>query len=490
MLLHSLLHQYDPNFDRSALPDLEILGIREDSRLIRTGDLFVARQGTQTDGLKFVESAHARGAVAVVTPRQTPNLPLPQIVLPDPGAASILAHIYHNHPSRRFKVIGVTGTNGKTTTTYLIRHLLNTHAQRCGLIGTVEIDDGANPVEATMTTPGAVEIADLMAAMRGHSCKACAVETSSHALEQGRVAGVHFAAAGFTNLSGDHLDYHGTMPRYAAAKAKLFRMLDQNAVAAVNANEPYSPTMLKDCRAKIIRWGFTHSADYRATDIAINAQGSHFILTTPDGSAEIHTNLIGRYNIENALCAAALVCETMALTVHQVAAGLTNAPSAPGRLQSVRCGQKFAVLVDYAHSDDALENVLSALRPLTRGKLRVVFGCGGDRDRSKRPRMAAVAERLADCVYVTSDNPRTENAAAIIDEILAGFSDPSAKCALVESDRRKAIRKAVADSNDGDILLLAGKGHENYQIVGNIRHHFDDVEEARRALQQPAAAPA
>jgi UDP-N-acetylmuramoyl-L-alanyl-D-glutamate--2,6-diaminopimelate ligase len=237
---------------------------------------------------------------------------------------------------------------------------------------------------------------------------------------------------------------------------------------------------VRDCPARVVRFGFGPEADYRAADVASTAQGTNFILLAPDGRAQVRMPLIGKHNIENVLLAAALVGEAIGLTVHQIAAGLRDAMGAPGRLQAVRAGQEFAVLVDYAHTDDALANVLRALRPLTRGKLRVMFGCGGDRDRTKRPRMAAVAQRMADAVYVTSDNPRTEEPRAIIEEICAGFTGGAR--AVVEADRRAAIERVLGDAGAGDVVLLAGKGHENYQIVGAMKHHFDDVEEAMRVL--------
>jgi UDP-N-acetylmuramoyl-L-alanyl-D-glutamate--2,6-diaminopimelate ligase len=350
------------------------------------------------------------------------------------------------------------------------------------MIGTVEIDDGRSTREATMTTPGGCEIAELFVRMRDNGCRACAIETSSHALAQGRVAGIEFAGAAFTNLTGDHIDYHKTMDNYAAAKARLFELLAEDAVAVVNADDPWTERIVQDCQARVITFGFGTKADYKARDVAITANGSHFILHTPDGQAEVNMGLIGKHNIENALTAAALAGEAMGLSVHQIAAGLKDAAGAPGRLQAVRLGQPFAVLVDYAHSDDALENVLTALRPLTRGRLRVLFGCGGDRDPFKRPRMARTAETFADAVYVTSDNPRTENAQTILDEIVEGFSPSYRFKAVVEIDRRLAIQQIIADAAAGDVVLLAGKGHENYQIVGTTKHHFDDVEEATLVL--------
>ncbi len=488
MLLHFLLRQVDPGMNLAGVPDVEIQGISEDSRLVRTGDLFVARAGTKTDGAKYIADAHQRGAIAVVTQQRHDNLPLPQIVIPDPAAASYLAHLFHQRPSNTLRVLGVTGTNGKTTTTYLIRHLLAKVNQRCGLIGTIQIDDGRSTRESALTTPGPVEVAALMASMRDKGCRACAMEVSSHALHQCRTSGVEFAGAGFTNLSGDHLDYHGTMEQYADSKAKMFEHLHPDAAAVVNADDEASRRMVRACKGRVITFGMSKDADYRARDIAVNSEGSHFVLSTPDGRAEVTMGLIGRHNIENALCAAALVGETCGLTVHQIANGLKDAPGAPGRLQAVRAGQPFAVLVDYAHTDDALQNVLTALRPLTRGKLRVVFGCGGDRDRTKRPRMAKVATEIADVVYVTSDNPRTEQPHAIVDEILTGVSSGCEKSVIAEVDRRIAIERALQDSHENDVVLIAGKGHENYQVIGTSKHHFDDVEEATRILTSKQAA--
>lgn len=489
MRLHSLLRFLDPPPDLSAIPDLQINGVHEDSRLVRQGDLFVARPGTQSDGAQFARDAQSWGAAAIITQSVIPQVTLPQILVPSAAvAASVLANAFHGNPSHDVSVVGVTGTNGKTTVTYLIRHILQHVGRKCGMIGTVEIDDGAKQVESNMTTPGAIQVAELLAAMRHHHCRACAIETSSHALDQHRTAGVRYAAAGFTNLTGDHLDYHGTLEHYAAAKAKLFGQLPADAVASVNVDDPHHERMIRDCDARIVTFGIKRPADYRAVDFAVTMNGTSFVLNSPDGKTEISLKLIGRHNIENALCAISLCCETFGLTIHQVAAALRNATGAPGRLEPISLGQPFAVLVDYAHTDDALQNVLSALRPLARNKLRVVFGCGGDRDRTKRPRMARVAEQLADAVYVTSDNPRTENPQSILGEIVCGFTIENTKAIIVEPDRRSAIEQAIADAETGDIVLIAGKGHENYQIVGTTKHHFDDVEEATRAITVAARA--
>ena len=492
MLLHTLLRQFNPQISVSGVPNVEIAGVREDSRLVRPGDLFVARAGAKADGAQFVADAKAKGAVAVVcqTPLPKSASPLPQVVVPDvAAAASVLANLFHGSPAEKVRVLAVTGTNGKTTTTYLIRHLLAKINTRCGMIGTVEIDDGRTRREATMTTPAACDIAELLASMRDKGCRACAIEASSHALDQGRVAGVDFAGAAFTNLTGDHLDYHKTMDAYAAAKAKLFASLSPAAVAVVNAADRWSAKMVEHCHGRVLRFGFGKTADYAARDVSYTAQGTRFVLHTPDGRAEVDMPLVGKHNVENALAAAALVGEVCGVSVHQLAAGLRDAHGAPGRLQAVRAGQPFAVLVDYAHTDDALDNVLSALKPLTKGKLRVLFGCGGDRDRTKRPRMARTAEKWADAIYVTSDNPRTEDARSILNEIATGFGPEGVRKATVEIDRRRAIEAILADAEPNDVVLIAGKGHENYQIIGTEKHHFDDVEEASRVIRgMPVAA--
>lgn len=495
MLLHDLIRQFDPAIDLKKTSNPSITGIQEDSRLVKPGDLFIARTGTKTDGAKFIADAQTRGAVAVMTIESNekahgsavgPNgvgASLPQISTNNQSAVTVLANLFYDSPARAVRVLGVTGTKGKTTVAYHMRHILAKAKIKCGMIGTVEIDDGKSKGEADMTTPGAVEVARLLAAMRDNGCQACAIETSSHALDQNRVSGVRFAAGGFTNLTGDHFDYHKTAENYAAAKARLFDMLPDDSPACVNMDDPAWERMVRNKKTRVLRWGFGKDADYRASDIRVTSAGSNFILITPDGQSPVHMQLIGRHNIANALCAAAMIMETFGIPVHRIASALSDSAGAPGRLQSVRAGQSFAVLVDYAHTDDALLNVLTAMRPLTKGKLRVLFGCGGDRDRTKRPRMAAVCQKLADVIYVTSDNPRTENPQAIIDEIMTGFSADKDKTVIVEPDRRRAIEQVLGDAGPEDVVLLAGKGHENYQIVGTTKHHFDDVEEATRALR-------
>jgi UDP-N-acetylmuramoyl-L-alanyl-D-glutamate--2,6-diaminopimelate ligase len=486
MRLQTLIRQWNPDLLRGLTSDPEVTSIEEDSRKVVPGALFIARPGKTTSGEKFLADAAAKGAVAAIVTAPAPSCPLPQIVCPDPSAAiSPLAHVLGGSPSHHLKVFGVTGTNGKTTTTYLIRHLLNKLAHPCGMIGTVEIDDGKTRRESDMTTPAAADVARLLADMRSNACHAASMEVSSHSLHQHRVSAVRFAAAGFTNLTGDHLDYHGTMDAYAGSKALLFESLAPDAVAVVNADSPWHTRMVRDCKARIVRYSFQPGADYAISAMEISAKGTSFTLASPRGSTRVRLALVGRHNIENAVTALAMVAETYGLPLGEVAPHLADTAGAPGRLQAVDAGQPFAVLVDYAHTDDALQNVLSALKPLTKGKLRVVFGCGGDRDKTKRPRMAKVAESLADALYITSDNPRTEDPHAILRDISAGLSQPHAKPTFIDADRRTAIERATRDASaggGGDVVLIAGKGHENYQILGTVKHHFDDVEEARRVL--------
>jgi UDP-N-acetylmuramoyl-L-alanyl-D-glutamate--2,6-diaminopimelate ligase len=487
--LHSLLRQSGIEFNLLAPTDVTVGGVTDDSRRVRPGDLFVARPGAATDGSAFARDAVTRGAAAIVSQQTIDGLNVPVVVTPDAAAAtSHLACAFAGDPSATVKVLAVTGTNGKTTTAYLIRHILNHVQQTCGMVGTVQIDDGQRQIEAAMTTPGACEVAELLARMKANGCRACAIEASSHALAQSRLAGVKLAGAAFTNLTLDHLDYHKTMTEYATAKARLFAQLPAGGVAAINADDRHHTRMIERCDGRIVTFGMRESADYRAVDIAATAAGTSFILHSPDGQTEIHLRLIGRHNVENALAALTLCCEAMGVSIHQAAAALRTAEGAPGRLQAVRAGQPFAVLVDYAHTDDALQNVLTALRPLVRGRLRLVFGCGGDRDASKRPRMARIAQQHADCVYLTSDNPRTEDPQSILGDVVAGFSLENTKPITVQPDRRAAIEQAIAEAEAGDLVLIAGKGHENCQILGKTKHHFDDVEEATRAITVAARA--
>jgi UDP-N-acetylmuramoyl-L-alanyl-D-glutamate--2,6-diaminopimelate ligase len=484
--------------------DPVILGVQDDSRKVKPGDLFVARSGDKSDGLAFVSDAISRGAAAVVASASSGELTqsVPVVLVENPTqAVGQLAHAFFGRPANQLSLIGITGTSGKTTCAYLVRHLLNFAGKKCGMIGTVEIDDGSGKIqEADLTTPGAAELVQILARARDNQCEALVMETSSHSLAQERVSALRFAAAGFTNLSQDHLDYHKTMDDYAAAKAKLFEMLDEAAVAIVNGQDEYTFRMIQNCCASTKTFAVDVLADYRAMDVVVTSKGSNFLLCTPDGHEPVRMRHVGKHNVQNALLAAGIVIERFGVPLSVVAQGLSVAPVVPGRLQVVQVDGKthdFAVLVDYAHKPDALEKVLRAMRPLTRDRLRVLFGCGGNRDRLKRPIMAQIAQSLADDVYITSDNPRDEDPVSIINEIMEGLiaditgseegaqplAQPLAEV-RVQPDRAKAIAQVIADAKSGDVVIIAGKGHENYQIVRGTKHHFDDVEECQKAMRK------
>jgi UDP-N-acetylmuramoyl-L-alanyl-D-glutamate--2,6-diaminopimelate ligase len=470
---------------------VRIKQVTDDSRGVETGALFIARPGTHADGVAFAQDAVKRGAIAVLADKPLDDLPanVAQLLCDDVRAMpGVLAERFYGEPAKKLTLIGVTGTNGKTTTAHLIRHLLNAVGQRCGLISTVQVDDGATTQPARLTTPGAIELSAIMARMVEHHCTACVMEASSHALDQGRVDAVNFKVGVFTNLTGDHLDYHPDMQHYAAAKARLFEKLRPDAAAVVNADDPASARMLQQCPAKVLRYGLDAAdAEYRGVIDSADADGSRLTLHTPNNSYQVKLPMVGRHNVSNLLAAAA-TAEALNIRVGDLLTAIESVRPVPGRLEKVTLPSvdlPITVLVDYAHTDDALRNVLTALRPITRGRLRVMFGCGGQRDRSKRPRMAAVACELADDIVITSDNPRTEPADAIIAEILQGVPRKRLDNVAVEADRRRAIQKIIHDAYTcgmPDVVLLAGKGHEDYQIVGAERRPFDDRIQAREVL--------
>ncbi|MCE2882447.1 MAG: UDP-N-acetylmuramoyl-L-alanyl-D-glutamate--2,6-diaminopimelate ligase [Planctomycetaceae bacterium] len=471
--------------------DPDIWSIVEDSRKVREGALFIARSGTKSDGAAFLADALGRGAAAVVCAAGTARpAALPSSVAwvecEDPALVAALAgERFHGNPSSALELVGVTGTNGKTTIAYLTQQLFSAAGTRCGLVGTVEIDDGARRVPSALTTPPALELSELFARMLENGCRAAAMEVSSHSLAQHRVAALRFRTGIFTNLTGDHLDYHGTMERYADAKATLFRMLDESGTAVINIDDPWHKAMLPP-RAKLLTTSVLDpKADCHATIHRMGLDAMDVTFRGPWGLLELRLPLVGRHNAMNALQAAAAAW-SRGVDGERLGRALATCQAPPGRLQPVQVGGAgFSVLVDYAHSDDALANVLRALRPTLPegGRLRVVFGCGGDRDRTKRPRMAKVACEGADEVIVTSDNPRTEDPDAIIAEILTGVPGDAHGRVQVEADRARAIALAVSTAREGDIVLIAGKGHEDYQIIGSEKRSFDDRREAEAALK-------
>lgn len=507
MLLGELIDGLAITMGDPSCAGVRICDVTEDSRTVMPGSMFIARAGTKADGRAYILQAIASDAAAILTDASTPKPEhlgdVAWLTCADiPLAEAQIAERFYGRPSRGLTVIGATGTNGKTTTAHLIYAMLNASAQRCGLIGTVMIDDGAVSV-ASMTTPPALELSLSLSRMVEAGYKAVAMEVSSHSLHQKRVAALEFDVAIFTNLTGDHLDYHGTMEAYAGAKAALFEMLGPQATAIVNADDPWHARMLSGCRARVLRCSVagTTGADCTASAGAISLDGTPVVLNGPWGTIEGMVRLIGSYNTMNVL-QAATAAWAAGLSRDEIALALPHLGAPPGRLERVcrsgHASEAFGVFVDYAHTDDALAKVLGAVRPLARatgGRLRVVFGCGGDRDRTKRPRMARVACELADDVVITSDNPRTEQPAAIIRDILAGVDDPGRSNLHIDPDRRTAIFRAVELAQPGDVVVIAGKGHEDYQLLpdgaGGIRRiHFDDRQVAREALHARFDAPA
>lgn len=473
------------------LPDTEIVGVTEDSRRVAPGWVFVARPGLRTDGRAFIASASAAGAAAVLTDREPESCPCPVLLHDDPAwAGAHLAERCAGSPTSRFPLIGVTGTNGKTTVASLVHQAAGLCGHRCGLIGTVEIDDGSGATPSDFTTPPAERLSEIAGRMLDNGCAAAAMEVSSHSLAQHRVAGLRFAAAIFTNLTGDHLDYHGDMATYAAAKARLFAQLPAQGLAIINAADPAADTMLRECDASVLECRLGSVSGGSERQATARRAGETIELTGPWGTIRARTDLIGDHNAMNLLQAAAACIEVLGIQPAAFERIMPRLASPTGRLEAVSTGDDdITVLVDFAHTDDALANALRAARTVTPegSQLWAVFGCGGDKDRTKRPRMGAAAAGLADRVIVTSDNPRTESPEAIIDEVIAGIARTDRAGVAREADRRAAIDLAISSARTGDVIVIAGKGHEREQILPDSRGGtqsapFVDQQEASRAL--------
>lgn len=454
-----------------------------DSRKVAAGDIFVAVVGVSEDGHSFIEDAIANGAKYIVCKNDYQTDKAKVITTNSPAKAlAILAHASYGDPSKKLTNLAVTGTNGKTTVAYLVRSILKTAGEKCGLIGTIEYDTGSGISEAMLTTPAATDIARLCSEMVEAGTKYMVTEASSHALVQDRLGGVEFKAAAFTNLTGDHRDYHKTEENYLAAKRMLFESLGESATAITNAQSPFGKRIVEKTKAKVLTYAVDEEAEITAEIESIDTSKCVYDLKYDGKTARVTTSLLGRHNISNQLAAAGL-CIAAGVELETIAKGLGGLEVVPGRLEPVECGQGFKVLVDYAHTDDAMKNVLDTLRQICKGNLIVVFGCGGDRDKSKRPRMAKVAQEKADNIFVTSDNPRTESPQEIISDIVTGFDDPYAENITITADRAKAIELAIKTAKTGDIVLIAGKGHETYQIIGKEKTDFDDSEIARDILK-------
>jgi UDP-N-acetylmuramoyl-L-alanyl-D-glutamate--2,6-diaminopimelate ligase len=472
----------------AAARGLEIIGLAYDNRAVREGTLFFCVPGFTRDGHDFAPEAIARGAVALVVERPL-NLRVPEINVPSVRAAMApAAAAFYGDPTAELQTVGVTGTNGKTTTAFLVHALLEADGRQAGLLGTVKsvVGGAERPVERT--TPEAIDLQRTFREMLDGGDVACAMEVSSHALELHRADAIHFAAAIFTNLTQDHLDFHGTMDEYFLAKRRLFAD-GRPGNAVINVDDPYGARLAAEIPGAIT-FALQRDADYRATGVHTGLSGSRFTVHGPHGAAELRSPLPGLFNVYNVLGALAAV-RAVGVPLDVAATAIETAGHVPGRFQPVDAGQEFAVLVDYAHTPDSLENVLHAARGLVdapgsgNGRVHVVFGCGGDRDRGKRPMMGEIATRLADRVIVTSDNPRSEEPEAIIDEILAGTGPQTEH----DADRRAAINAAIAGARPGDVVVIAGKGHEQGQeFEGGRKIPFDDVTVALKALEGALAA--
>jgi len=487
-----------PNLDRPAVSgslDTEITGLAYDSRKVGPGIAFVALRGTHADGHAFIPKAIELGAAAIIA-EQAPadDVSVPWVhVRHSRIALAQAAAALHGHPAKSLTIAGVTGTNGKTTTAFLMHHLFNTAQKRSGLLGTVFYDLGnGEHLPATHTTPESLEIQGLLAAMRDNGCRACAMEVSSHALDQDRVFGLPFAAAVFTNLTQDHLDYHGTMEKYFEAKVRLFEITAESSPRSaliINGDDAWGRKLVERFQhtGRVTRFGFGVHNEFRAINVRYGLTGTTFELEAKGRSFLVRSPLIGDFNVYNALGALA-AAHGVGLNLREAVKSLQNAPQVPGRMERVSENSRFQVFVDYAHTPDGLENALRTARALRPRRLITVFGCGGDRDRTKRPKMAAAAEAGSDICVLTSDNPRTEDPEQILNDAKAGFARPQ-KHAII-ADRREAIRAALENAWEGDLVLIAGKGHEDYQDIQGKKHPFDDRKIARYLMQDLKTARA
>ncbi len=463
-----------------AAPEVEVSGLAYSSLAVKPGDAFFCVRGFKADGHDYARDAVERGAVALVCERPL-GLGVPEALVEDPRAA--MAHAakrFFGDPTSELDVVGITGTNGKTTTAFLVRAILEAAGRRTGLLGTVTSIVGGQPEPVERTTPEAIDLQRTFRRMLEAGDTACAMEVSSHALELRRTDGIRFACRVFTNLTQDHLDFHPSMEAYFQAKRRLF---DGPGASVVNADDEYGLRLTREL-GEATTYAVASDADYSARDVEFDPAGAAFTCVAPDGEVRMTTRLPGLFNVSNALAATA-AARSLGVPLEAIASALAEAERVPGRFEPVDEGQPFAVLVDYAHTPDSLANVLRAARQVTNGRLHVVFGAGGDRDQGKRPLMGEVATELADRVIVTSDNPRSEDPEAIVDQILAGSGADAERVV----DRREAIQRAIETAESGDVVVIAGKGHEQGQeFEGGRKEPFDDVTVAREALHHALGA--
>lgn len=470
----------------------QIHAITDDSRAVTGGSLFVAVKGERVDGHGFVDRAIKAGAVAVVAQASVASGSLPFVRVNDSRKAlGLLGSRFHGNPSAHLKMIGVTGTNGKTTTTYLCKALLEGIGRRVGLIGTVGYQIGQDTLPASHTTPGALELQALLAKMIESGLTAAVMEVSSHALALDRTVGCEYDAAVFTNLTQDHLDFHHSMDEYCEAKLRLFTGLAGGRKAGkraiVNVDDPRGSMIRTACPVPVWGYAIQNQADLKAERVRLSLSGTTFMAATPAGSFPVESRLVGEHNVYNLLGAIGVALHDGATTdqIREATAHITNVP---GRFERISSGQDFTVVVDYAHTEDALLRLLTAAQALKTDRIITVFGCGGDRDRGKRPKMGRAAVEYSDVVILTSDNPRTEDPMAILHEVEIGVREALVRRTHVQYhlvlDRREAIGIAIREARQGDMVLIAGKGHEDYQIIGTKKFHFDDREVVREAIQQ------
>ena len=479
----------------------EVVSITEDSRAVRPGSVFVAIQGIQQDGHNFVNQAIAQGATAVVVEEgcfqsalaeASPAVSALIHVNNSRKALGLMASQLYGNPSRHLKMVGVTGTNGKTTVTHLAKSLLEAQGLQVGLLGTVGYVYGKEHRVASHTTPAPVQLQEMLSEMMRAGTDVGVLEVSSHALALDRVAGCEFDIVVFTNLTQDHLDFHQTMGDYFQSKLHLFTDYvaggekSGSKRALVNADDPWASLILQQCPIPVWTFGIHAKADIQAEAIQLGMNGKQFVVTSPLGRMTITSQLVGEHNVSNLLAAIGIGLE-MGMTPVRIEQALESVANVPGRFERIQEGQDFTVVVDYAHTDDALQRLLNAAQTVKQGRIITVFGCGGDRDRGKRSKMGQVAVRNSDLVMVTSDNPRTEDPQAILFDIEKGIEaiPPEERCLYQTiSDRAEAIQSAIETATSGDLVLIAGKGHEDYQILGTQKVHFDDREEARKAIRQ------
>jgi UDP-N-acetylmuramoyl-L-alanyl-D-glutamate--2,6-diaminopimelate ligase len=469
-----------------------IADVTDDSRRVKPGALFVAVKGERVDGHEYVQAAIRSGAGAVVAQRELTGCDVPLVRVKDSRLAlGWLGSRFHGDPSVRLRMIGVTGTNGKTTITYVCKTLLQAVGRRVGVIGTVAYQIGTETIPASHTTPGALDLQALLARMVGAGLDSAVMEVSSHALALDRTVGCEFDVAVFTNLTQDHLDFHKDMADYFQAKLKLFTGLSVGGTkktskrAVVNVDDPRGELVRAACAVPVWTYSIRNRSDIRAEDVHLSLAGTTFTAATPGGRFPVESRLVGEHNVYNVLAAIGVALEE-GLSPDDIRQGLEQVRDIPGRFERVEAGQEFTVVVDYAHTEDALVRLLTTAQSLKAGRIITVFGCGGDRDRGKRPKMGRAAVQYSDVVVLTSDNPRTEDPMAILREVEIGVREAlSAKTAVrydMIADRRQAIEAAIREAQPGDMVLIAGKGHEDYQIIGSTKFHFDDREVAREAI--------